>query len=177
MPAYQWNAVDYAKSSAAQQQWARELIRKLKLKGDESLLDIGCGDGKVTAEIAEAVPNGSVVGIDNSDDMIVLAKSQYPEDAFSNLRFRLEDACSLSFLNEFDVVFSNATLHWIPDQKAVLRGIFKSLKRNGNVLLQMGGRGNAAGVLGVFDEMMKTEEWNTYFSGFDFSYGFLPEHW
>ncbi len=178
MPAYQWNAVDYAKSSSAQQPWARELIRKLKLQGDESLLDIGCGDGKVTAEIAGAVPNGSVVGVDNSEAMIALARSQYPAEAFSNLHFRLEDACSLPFRNEFDVVFSNATLHWIPDQKAVLRGIFKSLKRNGKVLLQMGGRGNAESVLGVFDEMMRTEEWNAYFNGFNFSYGFFgPEEY
>lgn len=173
MSSYQWNAVDYAKSSAAQQHWARELIRKLKLKGDETLIDIGCGDGKVSAEIAAAVPNGSVLGIDSSDSMIALARSHYPAEAFPNLRFRLEDARTLSFRNEFDVVFSNATLHWILDQQAVLRGIYNSLKRKGKVLLQMGGRGNAADVLAVFDEMMHTDEWRHYFIGFDFSYGFF----
>jgi trans-aconitate 2-methyltransferase len=173
MSSYQWNAVDYARSSAAQQQWARELIRKLELRGDETVLDIGCGDGKVTAEIAAAVPKGSVVGIDNSDGMIALARSRYPAEAFPNLHFRLEDARRLHFRNEFDVMFSNATLHWIPDQPPVLRGIFDGLKRNGKVLLQMGGRGNAADVLAAFEEMMDAGGWRKYFAGFDFSYGFF----
>jgi trans-aconitate methyltransferase len=74
---YQWNAIDYAKSSGVQQQWARELISKLGLKGNERLLDIGSGDGKVTAEIAGCLPNGSVIGIDSSEAMIELI----PKDA------------------------------------------------------------------------------------------------
>jgi trans-aconitate 2-methyltransferase len=170
---YQWNAVDYAKSSAAQQQWARELIHKLELKGDETILDIGCGDGKVTAEIAAAVRNGSVLGIDSSEAMIALARSRHPAEAFPNLRFSMEDARSLSFHSRFDVVFSNATLHWIPEHPPVLRGIFNSLKHNGKVLLQMGGRGNAAEVLTAFEDLMNAEGWREYFAGFNFSYGFF----
>ena len=138
---YQWNAIDYAKSSSIQQQWARELISKLNLKGNEKLLDIGSGDGKVTAEIASYLSNGSVIGIDNSEAMITLAQSKYSTDAFPNLRFQQGDASRLTFENEFDVVFSNATLHWILDQRPVLQGIYKSLKHNGKILLQMGGRG------------------------------------
>ena len=57
-----WNAADYAANSVVQQTWARELIARLKLRGDEHILDVGCGDGKVTAEIARAVPRGSVTG-------------------------------------------------------------------------------------------------------------------
>ena len=173
MPSYQWNAVDYAKSSAAQQQWARELIRKLELRGGETVLDIGCGDGKVTAEIASALSKGSVLGIDSSEAMIALARSRYPAEAFPNLRFRLEDARSLSLRNEFDIAFSNATLHWIPDQQAVLRGIFDALKRSGKILLQMGGKGNAADVLTAFEKLMNADRWRGYFEGFDFTYGFF----
>ena len=83
MQPYKWDALDYAKSSSAQQQWARELIGKLQLKGDETLLDIGCGDGKVTAEIAACLPMGSVLGVDSSAEMIALAQSQYPADCLS----------------------------------------------------------------------------------------------
>jgi trans-aconitate 2-methyltransferase len=172
MQTYQWNAVEYAKSSSIQQQWARELIRKLNLKGNETLLDIGSGDGKVTAEIASLIPNGSVMGIDSSEEMIVLAQRMYPRDAFTNLRFQREDANSLPFESEFDVIFSNATLHWILDHRPVLRGVFASLKHGGKVLLQMGGKGNASDVGDAFDILIKRNEWRNYFSGFSFPYGF-----
>ena len=65
-----WNAADYAANSAVQQTWARELIAQLNLRGSEHILDVGCGDGKVTAEIARAVPRGAAIGIDASPQMI-----------------------------------------------------------------------------------------------------------
>ena len=169
---YQWNAVDYAQSSSIQQQWARELISKLRLKGNEKLLDIGSGDGKITAEIASCLTNGSVIGIDSSEAMIALAQRKFSTDVFPNLQFRQGDANRLTFENEFDVVFSNAALHWILDQRPVLQGIYKSLKRGGKILLQMGGRGNAADVLAVFDTLIESNEWQGCFQGFTFPYGF-----
>ena len=169
---YQWNAVDYANSSSIQQQWARELINKLHLKGDEKLLDIGSGDGKVTAEIASYLSKGSIIGIDNSETMIALAQSIYSKDGFPNMCFQQGDASRLTFENEFDIVFSNATLHWILDHRPVLRGIYKSLKSSGKILLQMGGRGNAADVLAGFDKLINTDEWQRFFQGFTFPYGF-----
>jgi trans-aconitate 2-methyltransferase len=69
MSTYNWNAEDYEMHSQSQQQWARELIGMLSLKGGEDVLDLGCGDGKVTAEIAEALPNGTVIGVDNSESI------------------------------------------------------------------------------------------------------------
>ncbi|HEX2623263.1 MAG TPA: methyltransferase domain-containing protein, partial [Phototrophicaceae bacterium] len=69
----QWNPQDYAKNSGAQLGWARELITKLNLKGDEALLDVGCGDGKITAELARAVPDGFVLGVDSSPDFVAYA--------------------------------------------------------------------------------------------------------
>ena len=76
-----------------QQTWARELIAKLKLRGDEHVLDVGCGDGKVTAEIATAVPRGLVIGMDASAEMIAFAKKTFPpgknsKPAVSNLDAR-----------------------------------------------------------------------------------------
>jgi trans-aconitate methyltransferase len=136
------------------------------------VLDIGSGDGKVTAEISSCIPDGFVVGVDSSEEMISLARTKYPADAFSNLWFQCEDANSLPFDNEFDVVFSNATLHWILDHRFVLRGIYNSLKHGGKVLLQLGGRGNAIDVKIVFDRLIKKEEWHNYFEGFNFVYGF-----
>jgi trans-aconitate 2-methyltransferase len=145
---YAWNAQDYAKNSTNQYAWAQELIPKLKLTGNEALLDIGCGDGKITAEIAKALPNGKVVGIDSSKEMVNLAQTAFPQNQYPNLSFQLMDARKLAFQEEFNIVFSNAALHWIVDQKVVLTGVQRGLKTGGRLLFQMAGKGNAKNVLG-----------------------------
>jgi len=172
MKNYDWNADDYARHSAAQQAWARELIVKLDLQGRENILDIGCGDGKVTAEIAAAAPKGSVLGVDNSGAMIQLAQQKYPAGKFPNLAFQMADARNLLVKRKFSIVFSNAALHWVRNHKPVLYGIYNSLEPEGRILLQMGGRGNAALVVKVLDAMQKTARWRPFFKGFDFPYGF-----
>lgn len=167
-----WNAKDYAKHSSAQQEWARELIVKLDLKGNEHVLDIGCGDGKITAEIAGYVPDGGVVGIDSSEEMIELARESFVNDKNPHLSFQVCDAGDLPFQDQFDVIFSNATLHWIRDHKPVLAGIERGLKPGGRILLQMGGKGNAAAILSIVEELMEEDEWKGYFTDFQFSFGF-----
>ncbi|MGE5607811.1 MAG: class I SAM-dependent methyltransferase [Bacillota bacterium] len=167
-----WNAQDYCQHSSEQQKWARELIAKLALRGDERVLDIGCGDGKVTAEIAREVPRGSVVGIDSSDDMIRFASVNFPPGSYPNLGFRLLDASHLDFGAEFDVAFSNACLHWIWDHRPVLRGIAEALKPGGKALLQMGGAGNAGDILAIIDDLKDAEPWGAYLRGVTFRYGF-----
>jgi len=126
---FHWDASDYAKHSNAQQKWAKELISRINLRGSESLLDIGCGDGKITAEIASCLKAGTVVGIDNSAEMISLAKEKFPNSTHPNLSFLKQDARELSFCQEFDVIFSNAVLHWVLDHRPVLKGIYRSLKK------------------------------------------------
>ncbi len=173
MNAYNWNAEDYQRNSQAQEKWARELIDKLRLNGTEDVLDLGCGDGKVTAEIARLVHNGSIIGVDSSSAMIALASEQYPSSQYPNLSFQVMDARQLAFDGCFDVVFSNAALHWVKDHEPVVRGLFKSLKPGGKILLQMGGKGNARNILYALTEVQSHPEWRQYFDGFEFPYGFL----
>jgi trans-aconitate methyltransferase len=169
---YRWNAAEYARHSSAQLNWARELIDKLDLQGQESVLDLGCGDGKVTAEIADRLPQGQVVGLDSSEAMIQLATHQFPPNRHPNLSFQWGDAAQLNFSAQFDIVFSNAALHWIQDHRPVLAGIRKSLKPKGRILLQMGGQGNAADIVAVVEELMHRQQWSSFFEGFEFPYGF-----
>jgi trans-aconitate methyltransferase len=169
---YSWDANDYAKQSTNQQKWARELITKLNLQGDEHILDIGCGDGKVTAEIAMNVPDGKVVGMDSSSSMIELAQNEFPQEKYENLSFKTGDARKFSFNERFDLIFSNATLHWVIDHQPVLKNIYNCLKPGGRILLQMGGKGNAANILDVLDDMKQDQKWKSYFIDFDFPYGF-----
>jgi trans-aconitate 2-methyltransferase len=173
---YSWNAEDYAKNSSSQYKWAQELIPKLKLSGSEALLDIGCGDGKITAAVAKCLPQGQVIGIDNSEDMISLARCSFPQEMYPNLSFQRMDARAITFQEKFDCAFSNAALHWIIDQQSVLHGVQRSLKDGGRLLFQMGGKGNAQDILLTLTPLMDSEPWKKFFSNFSFPYGFYgPE--
>jgi trans-aconitate 2-methyltransferase len=173
-----WNPELYASNSLAQKNWGLELLQKLSLKGDEKVLDIGCGDGKLSAEIASRLPKGSVLGIDMSEDMVKFAREHYPGKQFQNLTFRQADAKALSFESEFDIIFSNAALHWITEHAPMLAGFRKSLKPGGKLLVQMGGKGNAAEIFIVLDSMLKTEKWKPFFTEFTSPYGFYgPEEY
>lgn len=173
-----WDAEEYAKNSAAQLGWARELFAKLDLAGHEAVLDIGCGDGKVSAELARQVPRGEVVGVDSSEDMIQLARSAFPPAAQRNLSFLLRDARELGFEDKFDVAFSNATLHWVKDHRAVLRSVARSLKPRGRLLFQLGGRGNGEEIFEVARMMIASADWREFFRDFQFPWSFYgPEEY
>ena len=118
-----WNAADYAANSIVQQTWARELIARLKLRGDERILDVGCGDGKVTAEIARALQRGSATGVDASPANDQIRAKAFPSKKSPNLEFHVMDARRIKFDRQFDLVFSNAALHWVDDHQAILRGM------------------------------------------------------
>lgn len=138
------------------------------VEGDEQILDIGCGDGKVTAEIASYLKDGAIVGIDNSKQMVQLASSKY-----EHIKFKYMDASEIEYKDQFDIVFSNAALHWIKDHKPVVKGIYQSLNKGGKILLQMGGEGNASTILGILDTVIYSNEYNKYFQDFEFPYRFL----
>ncbi len=175
---YKWNPEAYGKSSSAQKKWAEELISKIHIQGYERILDIGSGDGKITAQIASLVPRGSVVGIDNSTEMISFAKRKYPSSTWPNLSFEYGDASDLKYVNEFDLVVSFACLHWVLDHGPVLGGIKRSLKPGGKLFIQFGGRGNAGDVLRVVDKKISEDRWARYFKDFSFPYGFFePEEY
>jgi trans-aconitate methyltransferase len=158
-----WNAADYAAHSAVQQTWARELIARLNLRGDEHVLDVGCGDGKVTAEIAHAVSRGSVMGIDASPQMIRFARATFPPRKIPNLRFRVMDAREIRFAQPFDLIFSNAVLHWVDDHQAFLRRAAARLRSGGRLVVSCGGRGNAQDVFVALRPEMRLKHWRPFF--------------
>ena len=167
-----WNAADYAANSVVQLSWARELIATLGLRGDEHLLDVGCGDGKVTAELARSVPRGSVVGVDASPEMIAFARKTFPASEFSNLKFHVADARKISFAAGFDLVFSNAALHWVDDHAAFLRGAASVLKPGGRLVVSCGGQGNAHDVFLALRPEMRLKRWRDFFRKMPLPYYF-----
>jgi trans-aconitate methyltransferase len=167
--ANKWNANDYADNSSAQEIWAKELIEKLALQGKEHLLDIGCGDGKITHTLSRELTGGRVVGIDQSPNMIELASKKFNEN---NLSFLVMDATRVSLSEKFDIVFSNAALHWIKDHKKILIHIKKHLNPNAKILFQMGGYGNAAGIMEIVTQAAESPKWADYFETFINPYHF-----
>ena len=171
-PAATWNAADYAVNSAVQQSWAREIIARLHLRGDEHILDVGCGDGKVTAEIARVVPCGSVTGVDASTEMIGFARKAFPTSEISNLKFQITDARKISFKTKFDLVFSNAALHWVDDHEAILNGAAGVLKPGGRLVVSCGGKGNAHDVFLALRPEMRLKRWRAFFRRMPMPYFF-----
>jgi trans-aconitate 2-methyltransferase len=168
---YRWNPEDYLHHSGEQEKWARELIPKMGLKGNERLLDIGCGDGRITVEIARFLTNGTVLGIDSSPEMIEFARNSFM-DEFRNLAFHCVDVREMDFTREFDVVFSNAALHWVKEHGPVLRKIKQALRPGGKAMLQMAGEGNASSVVETVNDIIGREPWVPFFEGFAFPYSF-----
>jgi trans-aconitate 2-methyltransferase len=164
MTSMNWNASDYAKNSHGQFAWALVLVERLSLEQSAVVLDIGCGDGKICVELARRVPCGRVVGIDSSAAMIELAQRTWA-DKIPNVEFRVCDAQALEFHDEFDLAFSNSTLHWAPDHPAVLRGVAAALKPGGRLSFSMGGRGTAAVVYQALDELASTSQWSHFLVG------------
>jgi trans-aconitate methyltransferase len=167
-----WNPADYADQSAAQLVWAKELLRRLKPAGTEAILDIGCGDGKITAEIAAAVPRGFVLGVDSSPEMIAHAVAAHRA---ANLEFRCVDARSLEPGRTFAIAFSNASLHWVDDWQSVFDSVARCLRPGGRLFVSCGGKGNADEVLQAARCVCAAEPWRDYFREFNFAWYFRDD--
>lgn len=166
-----WNAEGYHLNSTPQQQAALYLIDKVTLHGNETILDIGCGDGKITATIAKKIPNGRILGIDVSVPMIDFAKKKFCQEEYSNIRFLVQDAQQIEFIQEFDVVFSSFALQWILDQRTFLQRLYKSLKSNGTFIATIP-LGISTQLEQAIEETISLSAWSKYFINFQKSWRF-----
>ena len=157
-----WNPEDYAKNSDAQLKWAQELSKNIDLSKYSSILDVGCGDGKITANFAATLPSSKVLGIDSSPEMVAYATQKYHNSQYSNLAFSCIDARQLEFEGKFDLIFSNAVLHWVDDHQAFLKGANWALQDRGRLIISCGGQGNAAEILKTFAELTTHKHWDNY---------------
>lgn len=138
-----WDAKTYDRLAAPQEEWAREVLERLPLRGEETVLDAGCGSGRVTRLLAERLPRGRVIGVDGSESMVAEARRSLAE-----LGERVEivhsDLLALELEEPVDAVFSNATLHWVLDHALLFRRLHATLKPGGRLVAQCGGEGNVA---------------------------------
>ncbi|WP_306535663.1 class I SAM-dependent methyltransferase [Geobacter sp.] len=159
----------YEKASAHQKEWGSTIIAELCLTGNERVLDLGCGDGVLTSQIADLLPCGEVVGIDASQGMIDVAC----EKKRRNLNFLLKDIEDMDFVEEFDLIFSNAALHWIKDHEKLLRNVKRALREGGKIRFNFAGDGNCSHFFRVVRESMKKSTFQEYFQNFEWPW-YMP---
>lgn len=167
---HEFNGEEYTKASTHQKEWGNKIISELNLKGNESILDLGCGDGVLTAELAELVPDGHVLGIDGSYGMIEAAGKL----SSRNLVFKLQDINSIDYVSEFDLVYSNATLHWIKYHSRLLSKIYQCLKQDGILRINFAADGNCSYLNKVLKDTMRFPEFEKLFVGFEWPW-YFPE--
>lgn len=126
-----WNAEDYNIHSSVQYEAAIELLKRINIKGSAQILDIGCGDGKITAEISKKVPLGEVTGIDKSFEMISFCKKAFPNSFYNNLHFSQQDAQQFDYHCNFDIIFSSFCLQWVKDIDLFFKSTHQSLQPSG----------------------------------------------
>ena len=138
-----WNARHYHEVSAPQQAWGKRVLERIAFRGDESVLDLGCGTGRLTAIVAERVPRGRVIAFDRSSSMLFEAQPWLEAHA-PRAAIVMGDGASLPFVRAFDIIFSTATFHWILDHGALFRSVIMALKKGGRLEAQCGGGANLA---------------------------------
>ena len=142
-----WNAASYQRVSAPLEAMGREVLDRLELRGDERVLDAGCGTGRVTAALVDRLPRGHVVAVDGSPSMVEQARERLGPgvDVF------VADLLELELDEPVDAILSTATFHWIPDHDRLFERLFAALRPGGRVVAQCGGAGNVATVQAAID--------------------------
>ena len=142
-----WNASHYDSKLAYVTKYGEDVLTLLEVKPNEKIIDLGCGSGHLTHQIAEC--GAKVIGIDYSQEMIKKAKTSYP-----NLTFIVANAENFNVPEQVDAVFSNAALHWMKQADAVANAIYHSLKGGGRFVAEFGGQDNVAIVTQAIEDVL-----------------------
>src|SRR2546423_684509 len=163
--AREWNSAAYHSLSDPQFNWGLNVLRKLQrlgLRGDEGILDAGCGTGRLTAELMKAFPQAQVTAVDASQNMVEEARQTLLPFA-PRARTRQLDLLDLSAEQEFDVIFSTAVFHWITDHDRLFANLFRALRRGGLLLAQCGGGPNLKRLRDRTQKVVASPEFAPYF--------------
>ncbi len=170
-----WQAEDYHHHSSVQNDAAIQLMQCIQLEGHEQILDVGCGDGKITAKMADRVPSGFVIGVDISSDMVNFACKSFPKHHHSNLTFFRQDAQQFNYCGKLDVVFTSFALQWLPNPGLFFKSSYDSLKSSGCVAATIP-LGISAELEKAVSAIISFPEWSAYFQTFSPPWYFLTEN-
>jgi trans-aconitate 2-methyltransferase len=168
-----WDAGTYDRISDPQWTWALEQLQRLDLNGDEVIVDAGCGSGRVTEELLARVPAGRIYAVDVAPSMVAHTQERLGD----RVTTFCQDLVALDLPEPVDVVFSNATFHWIPDHDALFAALHRVLRPGGRLLAQCGGRGNIDSFRRLADEVAAEPAFAAYFADWrgPWNYADAPE--
>jgi trans-aconitate 2-methyltransferase len=153
-----WKADEYDKLAKPHEAWARQVLGRLDLRGDETILDAGCGSGALTKLLVELVPDGRVIGADSSSSMLAQARETLGDE----VELIESDLTELRLDTQVDLVFSNAVFHWVQDHNALFARMFEALKPGGLIEAQCGGEGNIAELERALESLGGDERFASY---------------
>lgn len=159
----EWNATTYHRVANPHVTWGQRVLARLPLRGDETVVDAGCGTGRLTAELLERLPNGHVIAIDGSANMLDVAAEHLRPRFGDHVSFIQADLQRLSLPEPVDAIFSTATFHWIADHDLLFRHLFSALKSGGHLVAQCGGGPNIAGLMARVAELQQAPEFAAYY--------------
>ena len=161
--AREWDAEVYDRVAQPQFEWSQEVLERLPLDGDETVLDAGCGSGRVTEQLVERLPRGRVIAVDASEDMVRKARERLGDRA----EVQRSDLAELELREAVDVVFSNAVFHWVPDHDRLFARLHQALRPGGRLVAQCGGQGNVASLGRALIEVVAQERFVEHFADFE----------
>jgi trans-aconitate 2-methyltransferase len=146
-----WDAATYDRVAAPQTRWGGAVLERLPLRGAETVLDAGCGSGRVTEQLVERLPNGHVIALDASPSMVDEARRRLARfgDRITYVVADLNEPFELPGGALVDAILSTATFHWVPDHAALFRNLAAVIRPNGRLVAQFGGAGNIARVKAI----------------------------
>jgi trans-aconitate 2-methyltransferase len=157
-----WDAVAYDRVSAPQLEWAGRVLERLPLRGDEAVLDAGCGSGRVTQLLLDRLPRGHVVAVDSAQSMVDHARAALDPSRATVLR---ADLAELELDEPVDAAFSNAAFHWVPDHDALFARLHAALRPGGPLVAQCGGKGNVERLHAAAREVGAREPYAEHLAG------------
>jgi trans-aconitate 2-methyltransferase len=174
----EWDASEYEAVSAPQTSWGADLLEifleRRGLRGDEVVIDAGCGTGRVTELLLRYLPDGTVLAVDASENMVEAARRRFAGEA--RVRVEHQDLLLLKLDRPVDVIFSTATFHWIKDHELLFERLARTLKPGGRLVAQCGGKGNIARTLAVIERVMGEDRFRDAFVGWERGWNFAdPE--
>ncbi|MFL5321108.1 MAG: class I SAM-dependent methyltransferase [Myxococcaceae bacterium] len=164
--ASEWDAKAYHRVSDPQFRWGLKVLERLSLRGDERVIDAGCGSGRLTAELLQRLPNGHVLAVDASENMLEQARGNLAERFKGRVSFLKADLASLRVDAPYDVVFSTATFHWVLDHDALFRSLAGALKSGGRLHAQCGGGDNVKRIRMRSEAITSEPKFSRYFQGY-----------
>jgi trans-aconitate 2-methyltransferase len=163
-----WDGATYDRISTPQQTWGREVVDRLSLQGGETVLDAGCGPGRVTEMLMERLPRGRVIAVDASPSMVASAR----ERLGPGVDVRVMDLVDLELEEPVDAILSTATFHWIADHERLFARLHAALRPGGRLVAQCGGEGNVRRTRLAAQEVGKLEPFARYMAGWDGPWNF-----